>query len=651
MPVIIKRSSVVKSHVAESGYEDLKPHQIKELKFSIEHGLQHYESAILGLNGNRMCPSNERLPMPCIHAFGHVMAWEVGLGKTAGALRHMKLVKDFLRSKSDQWAEYPFLMIAEKSTKWQTASVEIPKWRPDLVEPGKVVVIEGDPDMREMLSAIVKAGGVELVIVTYSHFSPTTVGTFEFLSELEWLGVYADEATALKNWSSSRTKRFNGVKRGYSVLMSATPQSGWPNKWHPLLHAVEPGQLTDVEEPTCIPGGNCPLPQYLRSVYKNSCKGCNNFNVDNFCNVGCQTYHKGLGLKQEYDWGYWKSREEFTRDYCVTEGIGSRVRVKGSRNLDDLKLKMANRKIISRVTHRDVYGENGRKPPVVKIPTMLNSQQKEVYEMVKMGLRAALDDEGNKQVFRGSVSMLAALTHFRRITTMSPAAWMLARDSKPPSWARTKKAYEGYKESSKHNWLTEFMENNIVESANMMIVGSEWTAPLDELEPQLEELGIQRAHIKSKVSGTDFSIELPEGDELYYSRIDGSTPEKMRLAVQESFNSDSRLRVLLVTKAAYKGMNLRGAGTKDDTVYTTVLGVPWLPDELLQLFGRSNRLDQISQLSVVIPVALGTIDEKIHSVLYGKQSSSDYILDGGDEDEGLAKMMGLHDMGDMLNWI
>lgn len=640
-PVVVPKSE---------GHVELAPHQEKLIAEQMKWAVKHYDEAIWDSMGIPACVSNLE-NKPCLHHFGWINAMQVGLGKTAVDLQWDLRVRDFLKSKDDDRHEYPSLFIVENSTKWQLPVIEMDKWRPDLVSDdaaGKVMVIDGDSSQRDLQMSMYKRMKPEVVIITYSYLAPTSKGVYQFIRDIRWLGIYPDEATALKNWTSARTKRFNSISRFFCVPTSATPQSGWPDKWHALLHAVEPGFYAPFEKQDCEPGDNCPLPKYAQFRFKSahSCEGCMNYiKSKKVCGLNAHKTETPLDILNSYGPGYWGDVADFRKEYCQMEG----GRVVGFRNIDQLRKKILERHILGRVLSKDVYGE--RIIPINIELLQARPGQLEMYQLVAQGLRAMINENGERAIGRGSTSMLALLTHFRRITTMSPAAFMAGYSNKDiagimldPTWAK-------YTESAKMEWALEFIENNVKDTGNSMIIGSEWTDPLDEMEVRLQKSGYQPARIRTKMDGNNFTVELPDPEGLYYGRIDGNVSPRQRLAIQEVFNSQPRLNIILMSKAGYKGMNLRGAGGEEDTVFISVLGSPWLPDELVQLFGRADRYDAKSSISIIIPALVGTIDEKIHSILYGKQISADQVIDGEVSDDGLASKLSLGSASDILNWI
>ncbi|WWC63144.1 uncharacterized protein I303_105744 [Kwoniella dejecticola CBS 10117] len=91
-----------------------------------------------------------------------------------------------------------------------------------------------------------------------------------------------------------------------------------------------------------------------------------------------------------------------------------------------------------------------------------------------------------------------------------------------------------------------------------------------------------------------------------YMRMDGSTDPKKRHAIVQTFNSDPRIDVLLLTTSVGGlGLNLTGA----DTVI--FVDHDWNPMKDLQAMDRAHRLGQRKVVNVYRLITRGTLEEKI----------------------------------------
>lgn len=603
----------------------LKPHQSRAVAQAMALGINHYNEPWMSPHtGEVLCPSNPRRG-PCLHKFGQQTWHAPGKGKTLTVLEHHRRVVEFLKSKNDPRASLPTLLITINSVKWNIASLEIPKWRPDLLQAGKVVVIDGDRGVRTSLFDLMENNHIqpELIIFTYSHLSKTTEGVFDFLQGGDYLGFYRDEsASETSNPYSQRAMRCNAIKRGYVINMSGSPQRGYPNKVWEQWQSAEPGRYMPYKEPVCKPNLElCPLPAYLQERFRGSCKGCKHWREsENNCQYGANKDPNPLGLRFWYSPSpNWRSYEAFCDRYCLDGN-------KGSKNEAELHSRMMASGMVS--IERWAASD---KPPIIYQPLMPNPDQAKLMLRLANGLRdwLAKAEDGWEQFSRvGSTSFLSAITHLRRASTMSPDGF--------------KRAYGGYSaqisrvddmrlegDSCKMEWLQEFIQVNVKDTSNSIIIGSEWTDMLAEVRALLEAMGVEKLHVASKFSGTEMSLELPRGDDrLFYAQIDGSLSDKQRTAIQEAFNRDKRLKYVIMSGAGYKGMNLKGAGGPDDTVFVAVLGVSWTPTDIEQIRFRAKREDSVSRVVIYVPVTVYSIDEFVHEVIYGKAVSAEKVIYG-----------------------
>lgn len=629
------------------GNTKLDWYQAEFVQQSIEVGKEHFLTHYYNDFGDIACPAGDT-DGPCLHRFGAGLWHPVGTGKTFSALWHEKKVREFLRERNDKRGEWPSLFVTTTSTKWQWASDQIPKWRPELTTVGKVLVVDGDNTTREAMIEMISALPPEIVLIHHAQLSIQEV--FVKLQGIKFLGIYVDEDQYFKNWSSGRTKRKNALRRGYLVSISATPESGFNNKLHAILHGIDPGEYTEYVEPPCRPGKLCPLPEYTKSAFtgESGCRGCHHWNPDdNICEEGGHEPSSKLGLKFQYQPGYFGTAKEFEGQFCKKEG----GRVVDSKNNAMLNSQIYQNKFAHRITRRDVYGI--QEIPITKIPLEMTPEQRKLYSIVAAGYRKYINESLNEDIRQGSTMRLAQLTHFRRITTLSPAAFELSQGGHPPSWAALDK-YKFVGESCKIEWALEFIRDNVRDdTGNKIIIGSEWTTCLEDLRGKLIKSGMKEASIdiSSGDSKLQFEAAMQKDDGEYFAMISGSVEKKHRSAIQRVFNTDPRLKVLLMTQAGYEGLNLTGGLQQGQTMYVTCLGVPWLPALLEQLFGRADRKDMKGDISILLPVCIGTIDEMVHGLLYGKALSSQQVIDGDFSDEGIASKLSLNDITSILDMI
>lgn len=100
-----------------------------------------------------------------------------------------------------------------------------------------------------------------------------------------------------------------------------------------------------------------------------------------------------------------------------------------------------------------------------------------------------------------------------------------------------------------------------------------------------------------------FSALMPS---VTYMRMDGSTDPKRRHGIVQTFNSDPRIDVLLLTTSVGGlGLNLTGA----DTVI--FVDHDWNPMKDLQAMDRAHRMGQKKVVNVYRLITRGTLEEKI----------------------------------------
>jgi len=152
-------------------------------------------------------------------------------------------------------------------------------------------------------------------------------------------------------------------------------------------------------------------------------------------------------------------------------------------------------------------------------------------------------------------------------------------------------------QGAKTDWLFNFMEGYI--NSGKLVVFCDWTATTRPLLVRLNDMGIGAVG------------------------IEGSTSSKERFEIQERFNQDPRIKVLVGSPAAYEGLNLQ-AGK-----YVVFMNLPWAPKSIFQAYSRVHRMGQAQQVTVIFLCLVNTIDERMAEVLQRKQRDIDQAIDGG----------------------
>ena len=151
--------------------------------------------------------------------------------------------------------------------------------------------------------------------------------------------------------------------------------------------------------------------------------------------------------------------------------------------------------------------------------------------------------------------------------------------------------------SSKLDRLAELLENLQQEPDRKILIFSEWTTMLNQIEPILQRL------------------------KLGHVRLDGAVPQKKRQMIVNEFQKNPACRVFLTTNAGSTGLNLQAA----DTVINVDL--PWNPALLEQRIARAHRMGQRRPVQVYLLVTEETIEEGLLLTLSAKHELAAAVLD------------------------
>ena len=110
-----------------------------------------------------------------------------------------------------------------------------------------------------------------------------------------------------------------------------------------------------------------------------------------------------------------------------------------------------------------------------------------------------------------------------------------------------------------------------------------------------------------------------------FAYLHGGVPAEERGALLSRFREDPNCRVFLSTDAGGVGLNLQAASLVIN------MDIPWNPAVLEQRIARVYRLGQTSPVQVINMVSMGTIEQKMLSVLKFKSALADGVLDGGED--------------------
>lgn len=153
-------------------------------------------------------------------------------------------------------------------------------------------------------------------------------------------------------------------------------------------------------------------------------------------------------------------------------------------------------------------------------------------------------------------------------------------------------------QSAKLDRMEEIIEDTISNNRKLIIF-SNWTSVTDEIEMRLRDKNIN------------------------YAIITGQTSDSERPKMVEKFQNDDRCKVIVGTTGAMgTGLTLTAAST------IILLDEPWSMALREQAVDRAHRIGQKSNLTIYTIMCKGTIDEKIHKLVYNKGAMSDWLVDG-----------------------
>jgi len=152
--------------------------------------------------------------------------------------------------------------------------------------------------------------------------------------------------------------------------------------------------------------------------------------------------------------------------------------------------------------------------------------------------------------------------------------------------------------SSKLECLDELLGRLCSEEGRKIVVFSEWTTMLNQIEKILKRRG------------------------LAWARLDGQVPQKVRAMLVNRFQEDPACQLFLTTNAGSTGLNLQAANT------VVNVDLPWNPAVLEQRIARAHRMGQNRAVQVYVLVTEGTIEEGLLTTIALKKELALAALDG-----------------------
>ena len=272
----------------------------------------------------------------------------------------------------------------------------------------------------------------------------------------------------------------------------------------------------------------------------------------------------------------------FKQHYCVMGGYGG-YEIVGYKNMDQLTNQINS--IMLRRLKKDVL-DLPEKIYVDEYVDML-PKQSEIYKEVQMDIKAHIDE------IKFDNNPLSTLIRLRQAT------------------GYTGILSSSIQESAKLDRMVDLVDE-AVSNDDKCLVFSNWTQMTDEIVKRLKQ----------------YNPAL----------ITGQTKDSDRTIQQDKFMNDDSCKVIVGTIGAMgTGLTL--------TAGTTVifLDEPWNKALFEQAVDRAHRIGTKNNVTIYSIMCKGTIDERIHDLIYKKGQMSDAIIDGkivGDKTEILNYLLG-----------
>lgn len=135
--------------------------------------------------------------------------------------------------------------------------------------------------------------------------------------------------------------------------------------------------------------------------------------------------------------------------------------------------------------------------------------------------------------------------------------------------------------------------------------------------------------------------EVLEKMKLKYLYISGDTEKTRRATMQEEFNTDDKIDLMIGTDAMSTGLNFASAG------YVINYDDFWSPSIMEQREDRAHRIGQKFTVNVINFITKDTVEERIRDVLYNKAKVSSQVL-GDMTEEAVLKRLGPKDIAKLL---
>lgn len=216
----------------------------------------------------------------------------------------------------------------------------------------------------------------------------------------------------------------------------------------------------------------------------------------------------------------------------------------------------------------------------------MEGEQKKLYRAHVQRIRMMLDKQSDEEFKTAKIQILSELTKLRQLCC-DPAL-----------------IYENYKSPSAKSALCVDLIKNAVAGGHKVLLFSQFTSMLENLQLLLEEEGIS------------------------YYVLTGATPKEQRLRLVDRFHADETNVFCISLKAGGTGLNLTAA---DIVIHFD----PWWNLAVQnQATDRAHRIGQTNVVNVYKLIMKDTIEEKIMKLQERKKELAEQVLSGEDLGSG-----------------
>ena len=216
----------------------------------------------------------------------------------------------------------------------------------------------------------------------------------------------------------------------------------------------------------------------------------------------------------------------------------------------------------------------------------MEGEQRKLYYAHVQRIRMMLDKQSEEEFKTAKIQILSELTKLRQLCC-DPAL-----------------VYEKYESPSAKSAMCTDLIRNAVEGGHKILLFSQFTSMLENLQAQLDQEGIS------------------------YYVLTGSTPKEQRLKLVERFNTDETNVFCISLKAGGTGLNLTAA---DIVIHFD----PWWNLAVQnQATDRAHRIGQTNIVNVYKLIMKDTIEENIMKLQERKKELAEQVLSGEDLGSG-----------------